>query len=472
MAHVLPVRLRTRSTSLAVSDRASTRPPGHFVVPLSVALGLAMTLLAAVAEAVLPDIRILGLDLVVGVLDCCVAGFAGMMAHGRFSRDRRLQDAALSIGLCVVAVSGFVEILVRLLHVTAPLLPLGIRGAGTIAIVVAGVAPTVLRVRRSARAVVLLAAPAIVLAVGAPLLLLARTVPLDPDHDGSPLERLIPGLDYVRPMDALIGTALVVAAVGFLLRGGRAHDPFVRVLGCAFALAAAARFDYVLFPELHAGVFSAGDVLRTSAYAVILVAAFRESREYWTARVELSMVEDRRRIARELHDGVVQELAFMRLEAISLDGPAAERLAAAADRALDESRGAVQALTSVHTDRLDEALHGAVAEMAGRYGFTYDMAAEPLPTLSAQERHAVLRIAREAVGNATRNGDAAAVRIALRAELGARVLEVADDGRGFDPAAVRGGFGLRSMRERAAALGGVCTVESAPGRGTTVRVVW
>ena len=471
MAHVLPVHRRPDDAASRPVPPA-TAPRSSAVVPATIALGVGVILLSLLVGRVLPEIRVLGLNLVVGVLDCCIAAFAGLMAQGRFARDRRLQDAALSIGLRIVAVSGLIEILLRLFHVTVPLLPAGLRVAGTVAIVVAGVAPSAYRLHRARPASVLLAAPLIVALVGTPLLVLTPTLALDPDGDGSALERLIPGLDYLQPIDALIGSALVVAAVGFWLRGTRDRDPFVRVLGVAFGIAAAARFHYVLYPALSAGVFSGGDVLRTTAYAVILAAAFREWRGYWTARAEVSMLEDRRRIARELHDGVVQELAFMRLEAKALGGPAAERIAAAADRALDESRGAVRMLASGVDARLDVALREALVEMAERHGFALAVDAGPLAATSADERHAVLRIAREAVGNAIRSGDAASVEVHLHAGRTGRELRIEDDGCGFDTAAVGRGFGLRSMHERSAALGGTCRVDSAPGRGTVVTVTW
>jgi signal transduction histidine kinase len=89
------------------------------------------------------------------------------------------------------------------------------------------------------------------------------------------------------------------------------------------------------------------------------------------------------------------------------------------------------------------------------------------PRLAGAEAAQVLRIAQEALGNAVRHSGAG--RISVR--LDGRVLEVADDGRGFDPAAVRGRrLGLTSMAERATELGATLRVESAPGAGTTIRL--
>jgi signal transduction histidine kinase len=82
----------------------------------------------------------------------------------------------------------------------------------------------------------------------------------------------------------------------------------------------------------------------------------------------------------------------------------------------------------------------------------------------------LVQLAREALSNVGRHAAAATCRLSLyRTEDGA-VLEVDDDGRGFDPARPGGGHGLRNLRERAAALGGRAEITSAPGEGTRVRV--
>jgi signal transduction histidine kinase len=82
----------------------------------------------------------------------------------------------------------------------------------------------------------------------------------------------------------------------------------------------------------------------------------------------------------------------------------------------------------------------------------------------------VLRIAQEALGNALRHAEAEHIRVGLQNGSGRLVLSVADDGRGFDPGAVRGKrLGLTSMHERATELGGTLEVTSS-GKGTTVRL--
>jgi signal transduction histidine kinase len=179
---------------------------------------------------------------------------------------------------------------------------------------------------------------------------------------------------------------------------------------------------------------------------------------------DAAVLEDRRRIARDLHDGLAQELAFIVAET---SGPAAK----AAERALDESRRAIAALTRRVDEPLDVALLQAAEEVAHRVGTQVRFDGERVPDVPGETREALIRIVREAVTNAARHGGAERVRIELANGDGLR-LRIADDGAGFVPGATRpGGFGLVSMRERAEALGGSFQVESEPGAGTAIEVV-
>jgi signal transduction histidine kinase len=90
----------------------------------------------------------------------------------------------------------------------------------------------------------------------------------------------------------------------------------------------------------------------------------------------------------------------------------------------------------------------------------------PLPTTTEV---VLLRVAQEALANVRKHAAAGRVDVELRYDDGAVALTVRDDGRGFDPAAVSGGYGLRGMRERIRQAGGTITVATAPGEGTVVR---
>jgi signal transduction histidine kinase len=92
-----------------------------------------------------------------------------------------------------------------------------------------------------------------------------------------------------------------------------------------------------------------------------------------------------------------------------------------------------------------------------------------------QQRHALVRLAREAVSNGIRHGKAERIRVEVGRDADRRRLVVVDDGTGFDPESTDRhslGFGLRSMRERAAALPGRFSLDSCPGKGTKVKVTW
>jgi signal transduction histidine kinase len=109
--------------------------------------------------------------------------------------------------------------------------------------------------------------------------------------------------------------------------------------------------------------------------------------------------------------------------------------------------------------------------MAGRtYGADVHVQAGDLPGLDPQRETVIYRVAQEAIGNALRHSGGRTVTVTLAGRQGRVVLEVRDDGNGFDVSTTQSGLGLASMRERAASAGGRLTVTSAPGTGTVVRL--
>lgn len=200
---------------------------------------------------------------------------------------------------------------------------------------------------------------------------------------------------------------------------------------------------------------------------------------------ELSIMEERNRIARELHDAVTQKLFSLRLTAdaaitlIDRDpARAAAELATVRQLAADatgELRAIMVGLRPVDLagDGLDVALRKQ-ADLLGRvHGAAVRFAGEPVAGLSAARQEAAYRIAQEALHNSLRHGDPGQVAISLTSENGSVVLEIADDGTGFDTnvaADATRRLGLASMRERAAAVGGRLSVSSRPGGGVTVRL--
>lgn len=197
--------------------------------------------------------------------------------------------------------------------------------------------------------------------------------------------------------------------------------------------------------------------------------------------------EERSRIARELHDSISQELFSLSalagglrrvLPAGSPVLPEVEIMERTAGGAMQEMRSLLLALRPVALQGAD--LGGAIESVCHAYSERLGIPVRPELELAGlgtaglppAVEHAVLRVTQEAVANAARHADPVQVTVRLQAD-GQRVeLEIADDGRGFDVAArlsEAGGLGLRTMDDRVAELGGLLTIDSAPGAGTRVR---
>lgn len=265
------------------------------------------------------------------------------------------------------------------------------------------------------------------------------------------------------------------AAVQLNRRATATGDELLDWLAGGAALSAASRLNYCLFPSLYSQWVYVGDVLRLGAYLLFLVGAGREIVSYWRDRQDLAVDAERRRIARELHDGLTQELAFLRSQTAAMangmvvPGMAAH-LHAAAERALQESRRAIDVLADPARGGLGDALRHAAEEVAERAGATVIVHGAAVGVISDATHQALVRITREATTNAVRHGEARAIIVGVAVGDGTLWVTVSDDGHGFDPDHADHGFGLRSMRERAEALGGELAVRSAPGGGTTVEV--
>ncbi|MFL5801150.1 MAG: GAF domain-containing sensor histidine kinase [Roseiflexaceae bacterium] len=196
-------------------------------------------------------------------------------------------------------------------------------------------------------------------------------------------------------------------------------------------------------------------------------------------------LEERQRLAREIHDTLGQAFTAILLqlrsaEATLCDAPdlahaAIGQVRALARDGLADARRAVDALRPQALDRFDLATALRRAAVQATLGMPLDVQCTvrgegyALPIDTALQ---LLRIAQEALSNALKYADARRLTIELVFEPERAQLRVQDDGRGFDPeqAAAAGGFGLLSMRARAAAIGADLTISSAPGQGTTLVV--
>lgn len=191
-------------------------------------------------------------------------------------------------------------------------------------------------------------------------------------------------------------------------------------------------------------------------------------------------IAERERVSREIHDTVTQGLAssLLLLEAAGRAWPSAAahsdlRQATTLLRGnLSETRSLVHELASPGLDSspLPEALLLAARQYVPEARLL--VTGEPRP-VSADVRHALLRVVQSAASNVRLHASASAATVTLGFLPEAVTLDIYDDGAGFDPAAAAppsdaGGYGLRAMRQRVEQLGGVFSVESAPGEGTIV----
>jgi signal transduction histidine kinase len=212
--------------------------------------------------------------------------------------------------------------------------------------------------------------------------------------------------------------------------------------------------------------------------------AITNARLYEQSR-ELSILAERNRLALELHDVVSQKLFSVMLTAeaaaaqIDHDTGAARaqitRLRDLTKEALDELRSLILGLRppELERDGLEGALRKEVEMLSRVHGTSIELELDPDVRLDRERELAVLRIAHEAIQNALRHARAEHVLVRVSPSEGGMIVEVTDDGVGFDPDAadIRSRhLGLTSMEERARELSGRLAIHSAPGAGTTVRL--
>lgn len=200
---------------------------------------------------------------------------------------------------------------------------------------------------------------------------------------------------------------------------------------------------------------------------------------------QLAVMEERSRLARELHDSVTQSLYSLTLFAeVGRRAAGAGnleqvldylgRLGEVAQQTLKEMRLLVYELrtAALETEGLVGALQQRLDAVEKRAGVEARLLVESITELPAIVEEGLYRIAQEALNNALKHATAGAVTVTINVDDQHAILTVADDGRGFDPAKInnQGGMGLTSMRERAERLGGSFFIQSQPGQGATIRV--
>jgi len=209
-----------------------------------------------------------------------------------------------------------------------------------------------------------------------------------------------------------------------------------------------------------------------------------QDREHLLRRALDASEAERRRIAADLHDGVVQDLAGVSYTlaaladtaAVAGDDDQARRLTGAAAETRRSVRSLRSLLVEIYPPNLaDTGMEGALADLgaaASRNGTTVTVDVDPAVDLDDDGMAVVYRVVREALQNVTKHARAEQVAVTLAPDDGATVLTVRDDGAGFDPATVpEGHVGLRLLRDLAAENGADLVIDSVPGEGSTVRLV-
>jgi PAS domain S-box-containing protein len=205
--------------------------------------------------------------------------------------------------------------------------------------------------------------------------------------------------------------------------------------------------------------------------------------DYWRARDELrrfAVLEDRERIGRDLHDGVIQELFAVGMELqgmATMTGDSSlrrrvEGSVARLDEVIHDLRNYIFGLgPGLAADRhLTQLLEELTRPLKEQHGVACSVHVDRAlaPRLSGHMAD-LAQFVREALANVARHAEATVCRISLQRERHRIVLEIEDDGRGFSPSEAYGmGLGLRNLDQRARALGGMLEIASAPGKGTAV----
>ncbi|GAA1560949.1 hypothetical protein GCM10009789_12780 [Kribbella sancticallisti] len=474
-------------SDLTAGHRAADRPgrlgPAAVTV-LVAAVGVIGTAIVLVGPDPILGYQSPAWHLLLETVNACVALLLAYLVYGRFRRSKHWQDLLLLQGLVLLATAN-VLLARSLVAATDPgvldlWLPPALRVVGTLLIGAAALVPRRIVRRPGWQRWGLVPVAAVVALLAVVFHLLRDNLPLaaDPDLPDGALPSATAGHPALLVAQLATMSCFAVAAVAFALQARKQDDALLRWLGPACALGALARLNYLLFPSDEADWLYSGDILRTGCYLLLLVGAAREISRYWQSQAQVAVAEDRRRLAREMHDGVLQELGYIRAEVrefATTDAPRVDKILAASDRALDEARQLVDTLGRPGDEPLGLVLHRAVEQAAERYGASLELDLDDSVAVDRDQRHALVRIAREAVLNGVRHGHADRITVRLgRDQLGS-VLTVHDNGAGFDPVLRtqrQAGFGLISMRERAETLPGTLELTSAPGEGTTVTVRW
>jgi signal transduction histidine kinase len=385
----------------------------------------------------------------------------------------------------------------------APIYLWTVTRAAVAALLVIGAARSLRREAPPLPATFLEFAPTVVL-VASGIMLFGRQAMLPPvpgaeafDPSGPRVAALSAGSTLVVLVQVLIFVAFIVAAI--LFRRLYVRDGLVShaILSAGLVVAAFSQLHFALDPVVATGIVTSTDALRLAFYAILVIGIQAELgadyRALRRANAELRRLRDvdaanatlaeRTRLAREIHDGLAQDLWFAKLKqgrvlgspSLDLDArTSAGEVLDAIDSALAEARQAVMAMRvdPAAASSLEEVLRSYVEDFADRFDVRAEFeAVGTLPRLPPRTEAEVLRIVQEALNNARRHADATLVRVRTEWDGTVSRVSVADNGRGFDPSAVPADrYGIRGMRERAELVGATLEVRSRDRDGTRITI--
>ena len=273
---------------------------------------------------------------------------------------------------------------------------------------------------------------------------------------------------------ALLALVNLVGVIGFGNRFRTRDEDLDRWLTLGLTLMLFASIHLVFSPLAGTAVVSQGDFLRLLAYSVLLVGVWRAIR---STEFRRAVAEERARVAREIHDGLAQYLFAVTTHVSMLESGAAKeetlpRLKEAALAAQQEARFAVLALSSAAGSApFDAALRRYVDFLTADGCLEVELEIDNGVQLAPDEQIEVFRIVQEGLTNTRRHAGARKAWLTIARRGVDRLVALYDDGEGFETPSEGAGQGLRNMRQRAAAIGGVFSLRSVPGRGTALEVV-
>jgi signal transduction histidine kinase len=423
-------------------------------------------------------------DVVLSTLAAVAALFAVGVA-GRYVNtfsDRAIQLLAVALMFRAFAA--------MLLSVGPALLGLGRSGpaltadlvsamVGAALMTLAAFSPTVRGLRFPLRGLMLLASVAAVAVAAGGVAIAAGWPHVSRALEFNSFEATVPEPSLVLCLEAGTVVLFLLASYGFWIRSeGEERYRCTDALALSCALGAWAQ-TYYLVASRGEGWVSLGDLLAVGSSIALAVWAVRELGYTGRRERELAAHTERQRLARELHDSVAQDLAFIvrqtrRLSAAFPHERTLTHISLAAEQALQDSRFAIDRLRADRVQNLSHSIRKLGSSLADRSGVALELDVDEGVACPAGVEHALLSILREAASNTARHAAARRLSVSLKQDESTIAMRISDDGRGFDPAVVAStstGVGLWSMQERALAYGGQLSLSSRPAEGTAIEIV-